>query len=408
MSVPPNVFPNSSNFAYNVVVGGHKADKPSDESGTVKVVDPLRHSVQGFPHEQMPFVTTLRAPTQSALEETPFPAEPGTVVAVSWTTGDPTTRAVIGQPNELNNGQAMDGNNILNMGHVAQAMQKMTGKNKPVQKTQEKNDRGAIVREMIEQGGEWSHNLTRGLATHAAWYPMAGQVLDQVKNIDTAIQTFANIPSLSALGSLGGAGMNMSSMFKKLTKKQKKKATKNMDPILLEGLENMLSLITESEAGGTYVSKRVDEATFIANMVELLSQCTNMSDVLVVLQRLRGDSTLWGLDKIPPVVFKSNTAFGELVQTIDHNGNVQASDKSKEIVAAAMQALQGLMGSNQAGAKGKFLFGEAGELMAKSFDRLPPSIRKDIVEKTAQLTESLQHNKVHQLTLGGTPLTLFG
>jgi hypothetical protein len=409
MPVPPNMFPHSSNFGYNVVIGGHKNDKPQDESGTVKVIDPLRHSFQISPQD-MPFVTMLRQPTQSGLEETPFPPEPGTVVAVSWTTGDPTSRAVVGQPNELNQSQSVSGNNPVGQ-WVDWAVKQTTGKRRPVEKTKEQEDRGAIVREKVEQQGEWMHDLTKGLATHAAWYPMAGQVLKQVKQIDTAVQNFGDIPGLGALSQLGNLGMNMSSMFKKMDKKQKKRATENLDPMIVIGLENMFNLMSETESGGTYVpSGVVDEETFIENMSELLNQCTCMADVISVMQRMRNDTELHGLDKLQTIEFTSNTAYGNVTSTMDHNGNVSNNADQAQIIQQAIQALTSLMGSNQAGAKGKTLFGDANEIMSKAFQRIPAGIRQQIVQQTAQLTETYKHNSLHKKTLGeedAKPLSLF-
>lgn len=409
-TTPPNMFPHGSNYSYCIVVGGHEGNKPSDESGTISVMDVTKHHPSISPKD-MPFLTLLRSPTQAELETTPFGAEPGTCVVTSSTTGGPTDRTIIGMPNELFQTQAMAGNGPLDqILNIVAAF--LTGKRMPPKNAPEKNDRGAVVREKQETGGEWSHDKAFGLATHAAWYPLAGMVLPQVKQIDTAIQQFANIPGLDVLSQLPGSIMNLSSLFSKLTQKQKQKATQNLPPMTITGLENMMNLMSEVTPGGSYVSSgRIHEETFIENMVELLSQATTMSDVIEIIQRLRYDTTLHGLDKLANVEFKANTAYGQITQTMDINGNISTNQKSAEMIQKGIQALVGLMSSSQSGAPGKFLFGEANKLMSQAFSYLPPGIREQVVSRVATLSESRKHNEWHRRTIGKSnpfPLKLIG
>lgn len=299
MTIPPNIFPGGSNFAYCLVAGGHANDKPQDESGTCKVVDPLRHS-SSFSIENMPFVTTLRSPTQGDLETTPMPPEPGQVCAVSWQTGDPTTRVVCGIPNDLNQQSSMASNDPGNF-WTQETESKRTNKRTPPKNVQEKNDRGAVVREKEETGDDWTNSKTKGIASHAAWSQMAGIVLPQVKQIDTAVKQFMNIPNIGNISQLAGTIMSLANMLKGMSNSQRKRATQNMPPELVTGFDNMLYLIPEVQTSGSYVcSGRVDEETFMENAVTLLSQVSNISDMLHVMSRLRGDVSLRGFEKLAP------------------------------------------------------------------------------------------------------------
>lgn len=408
MSVAPNIFPNSSNFTYNIVVGGHSKDKPIDQSGTCKVADPLRHS-KDIPHDELPFITTLRSPTQESLESTPNPVEPGTVVAVSWTTGDPTSRVALGQPNEVNSPQSMAGNNPLSdSGSHLRSATYDTNKRTPPQSFREVMDNGALVREKVESGKQWIHNLTRGLPTHAALYPMAGMRKPQIKQIDTAIQKYVNIPGMDILSQLPGTLMNIPNLFNKLTQKQKEQISSNVPPFLLEGMENMMFLMADGNSGGSYISSgRIHEETFMNNMVSLLSNVQTIDDLVYVIDRLRSDSSLWGLENLENIEYKANTVYGQVTMYLDINGNVTMNANSANIVNSSSQSLVSSMGSSQGGGIGQSLFGKAAQLMNESFQRIPPGIREQIVKETAQLTENLKHNELHRKTIGdGIPLPL--
>ena len=309
--IPPNVFPEGSNLAYCVIAGGHKDDKPQDESGTAKVVDPLRHSIS-ISKDDLPFVTTLRSPTQGDLETTPMPPEPGQICAVTFQTGDPTTRVISGIPNDLNQQSNIAGNNpgtawikILEM--------LMTGKRTPPRNVREKKDRGAVVRDKQESGQEWMNSLTQGLASHAAWSQMAGIVLPQVKQIDTAVQQFMNIPSIGNIAQLAGSIMSLANMLKGMSGSQRKRATQNMPPELVTGFDNLLNLIPEVETDGSYIaSGRVDENTFMENAVDLLSQVSTMSDLLYTMNVLRGDVSIRGfnnLSELADTTLKANNTY---------------------------------------------------------------------------------------------------
>lgn len=399
-AIPPNTFPNQ--VAYNVVARGHAKDPAPDQSGTCGVFDPVRHGPQ-VNEDTLPFITMLRTPTQAALEETPFPPEPGAVVACTFNMGDPTSRAIVGMPNELNNSQSVPGNNVLK-DKVDKQSRKDTLKYSPT-KYMEKMNRGALVRAIEEEFGNWTHSKTKGLPTHAALYPLAGQVLPALKQIDTAVKSFASILNFDSIAQLPGMAMNLASLFNKMNKKQKKKLTENKSQAFIDALESMMTLMVEGEGSTYYItSGRVHEETFIENAVELLSQCNEIGDLVECLQRLRYDESLHGLDKLQDIEIKANTGFGEMVMTVDRNGNAKQNEKSLQQILSMIQKFVGLLNSVQAGGQGKSMFGEDASKVMDALSRLPPTAlakRSEIINASEQARAAVRAVAHGQLLGGG-------
>lgn len=399
-------FPEGTNLGYRIVVGGHLNDKSPDEDGNMKTVDPLRQSFSGHPHDELPFITMLRSPTMRNQEETAFPPDPGTCVAVSWSTGDPTSAIVLGMPNEINKSQSVAGNQTV-LQHLIKASQYKTGKitSKGSKTTTE---RGAVVKNTVD-GKEWAHQLSEGLATHVAWHPLAGQVLNQIKQIDTAIKQFANIPGLSAMGNLPGQLMNLSSLFQNMTEKQKKQATANMDPLVQKGMMNMLELMAETDVGGMFISDgRVHQETLVNNAIQLFSQATSIPDVIDILQRLRSDISLHGHENLENLEITIEGVHGNVTMFIDATGNVTPTQNSVNIVTQSIETVQNAVSSSQGGGGGKTLFGDAAKLMSEAIGRIPPNIRKNILTSVPEGTKKAKFDDIHKKLLQGeNPINLF-
>jgi len=372
----PNNFPSDAGITACVVTGGHQADRPPDESANMKIIDPIRHGPNINPKD-MPFLSMIKPPTQSSLEHFDPPAEPGTVVYAMSTTGEPSGRVVLGQPNEQNNNQASPGNFSLWGIHGDRAQSSLTGKNVPPD-FEEKEERGAKRRAIKEKGREWAHELTKGLPTHAALFPMAGNKLPAVKSVETAIQQFSNIMNSNILSNLPGSAMSLSSLFSKMSSSDKKKIKEKMPKEVADGFESMLFLIQSGDGDGSYVSDfRVKEDTFIKNSVDLLSQATTLSDLMEAMARIEADPDIRGLDELPENEIEIDTAFGKIKQKIDGKGNV--SNQVPEQVQQAIQKFVGML-SNAASAptaeRGENLFNKSAPTMANMLGRLAPDVQK--------------------------------
>jgi len=396
MSNPPNVFPGDLGVA--VVTGGHYAEPAPDQSGTFRIKDPLRHG-QNVNEMELPFTTRMASATQAEIETFNPPPEPGTIIFYKAQTGDPTTRTAVGMVNERNIQPTMPGNSISPMDIVRKVQQKTTNKNRPP-KIQQSSNRGAVVYD-IKELGEWANYLTQGLSTHVAYAPMAGTFIDPKKAVDTAKQSFAGIPNMSSLMNLPGKIFNLSDILKNLNKNQKKRAYQNLDDNLIVALESIIEFLSQSQSG--LITDRCDEETFIENIIQLLSQVTNFSDLITVIQKLQTDKTIRGLDKLTEIVVKANTEFGEIVQTLDINGNLKMDDKSSKLISSALQAISGLMNAAQAGAPGKSLYDKASSMVNNANQAIPPNIRSQIIKSTCAATK--KHDAVHKACLGGNPLS---
>ena len=399
----PSDFGKDTNFA--VVVGGHKDDPASDQSGTCRIIDPARHG-DNFSPTDMRFVTKLVNPTQGSLEETHFSPEPGTIVGYTGDVGSQ-QKCVIGTVADVPQLQSEGGNNPL-LKHINWAMSQTTGKNRPT-KWQTKMERGAEVRSIEQEMGEWMNNLVKGLPSNGIIPPLVGQFLPQIKQIETAIQQFAQIPSLSMLAGMPGKAMNLGDVFKKMTPKQKKKIEETLPPEIIMALNSLIALMQEGNGAlGNVTSGRVHEETFMNNVIEMLKGITTIAELVSVLTRLKTDTTLHGLDKLEEILIYANTVYGNVVMTMDHTGELKMDANNQAKIDNAISSLAGVMNSAIAGDQGKSLFDKAAKTMSEMFGRIPNNIRKELVEKVVQNAKKNKHDTGHNLTRdGGNPLTIF-
>lgn len=400
-----NNFPEDAGFSYNIVVGGHEGDPAPDQSGTCKVIDPLRHS-SGIDHKELPFITMLQLPTSAEQGRTSFPPEPGTCVAVSRTTGLPTTGTVIGMPNETNSFQAVAGNQSLGH-HIQLAASYATGKIFSKGSKTIKKD-GAVIREVIN-GPEWKHELTKGLATHAAFAPLAGQIIPQIKQIDTAIKQFANIPGLDAIAQIPGQFMNLANIFKNMTNRQKSKAFQNFDQNTMDGLNSMVNLMAETDTGGMFISSgMVHIETLIENAVELFSKATSISEIIEILLKLQHDTSLHGLENLPEIEITVPGVYGNVTMTINADGTITPSANSQNAINTAISTIQSEMAGSQGGGGGNSLFGDAAKLVSEALGRIPPNIRKNILQNVITEAKKQKFDDIHKkMTQGLNPIDLF-
>ena len=364
MSTPSNIL---SNFRPGIITGGQKGDTPPDEGLTARYIIPTEHGPSVDP-TKMPFVTSFRNPTQNQLESNDPPPEPGATGIFIGDTGNP-NKFLAGIVPDINNSQSVEGNSSLTPLFM-NAVMKRVGKNMPTQ-YKEKEERGALVRDIEQEFGEWFHGLTKGLPTHAASAPMAGQFLPSVKQIPTAVQNFASILGPGTVAQLAGNSMNSRDLFNKMTEEQKKRATENMPPEIQEALNSYLNLLRSGESAGLYIGGNPAHAeTFIENAVTLLSQVTTYSDLMTVLHRFHGDETIRGLDKLEQLTVTANSAFGQIEMTVDPvTGATKNSKKSDDAVQKAISTLMGLMNSSKGGGL-KPLFGDAQKLVAEAHQRI--------------------------------------
>jgi hypothetical protein len=396
---------------YRIVIGGH-AEDPGGVQGTCKCANPFTQNFDNYDPSKFEFINMLTPAGQEATTKMPRPPEPGTIVAclVNDDPSNPSTPLVIGTfSTAVNNAQTAEpGNNILtkwlNWASKLGLDMNIPGSAKT------KMERGAEVRD-IDSGekGEWKHELTKGLPVHLALSSLMGQIIPQNKQIPTAKKESMGIPSASMLSQLPGSAMSLSSLLSGLTKKQMKQATQNMPQEVLDAFTSLSYLATDIEVNSaSLMGNRVHPETFIANAIELLSQAKSIEDLLSIFDRLRYDTTLFGLDKLEATEFKANTAYGQITMTLDALGNLLFDSNSQNLLAAAASTLTSSMQSSQSGDPTKNLFGDGTKQMQEAFTRLAGSgeeFRNKLVRDAVEKTKNAKHDTVHKYTSGeGRPL----
>jgi len=295
-----------------IVVSGNQ-DLDQYNSGLCKVVNPLIHSKEGYPVDQLNFIGGLISTTQKAIEENNKAPEYGTVCLSKSETGLPGTETIIGVFKQVNNPSSQPGNNPVAK-WLEWAIQQSTGK-KVKPNIREIINKGAKVREANEKNQEWKHALTAGLNISVTDPPILGQYVPEIRQIATAIQNFAEIPTSGILSQLPGSIMNLASLLNNMSNSQKSQATKNMPSEVATAFNSMSTLLTSTSTNGSNVtSDRIHEETFMNNAVDLLSQVTNLSDLITVMQRLHEDESIRGLEN-----FAKQAETGLTATVIDDN-----------------------------------------------------------------------------------------
>lgn len=311
---------------YCIVTGGHKGQPAPDQSGTFPVIDPLRMFPETVDSYMMPFITARGTADMATLEQTRMPPEPGTVVECEWETGIPSSRRAIGIPTQINRSKGLSGGlDLANFGENASHSQKETGKRK-TDGYQETSRDGVPVR-IPKEGDVWNYDLTRGLTVDAAHYPLAGTIIPSLKSIETAVQQAASIINPSMLSQLPGQIMSIASMFKGMSDDQKQRAKSSMSEDVAEGFESMINLIQTADGSSSFVTgHRCNTEVYMENCIDLLSQCTNLSDLYDCMHRIQHDKKIRGLETLPKAKIKSESAFGTFSYDMDAEGTLVFDD----------------------------------------------------------------------------------
>lgn len=333
MVAKPNEFPSGPNLSTGIVTGGFNKDPLDTTSNLSRAINPL--TTPGAPGKQVPGNPRLVPFTQSALESNDHPPEPGTACAFFHTTGSPHD-LFLGAFADSNQSGASPGNMDLMSAFPGLAQSMQEGVSKLVsQGFETKTEGGAEIR-YPKDGAEWMHSLTRGIPTHAALFPLAGTVLESIKNIETAIQQFASALSQGMISQIPGT--SISSLLSKLggSGGGGGGGSNPISPEIQEGLSSIINLLQASSTSNTMaLGGKVHETTFLENANSLISQCTTLGDICSVLHQLRYDTSLHGLDKLTPTLISSKSPWGTLYLNLDSAGTLQYANNVIPIVSGA-------------------------------------------------------------------------
>ena len=405
MSTGPNQY--IDGFAYNIVSGGHQNRPSPGKEGNCQVFDPTRHG-PGVDETRFPFIPVLVSATQEALETNNNPPEPGSACLVTFGTGEPGQRLALGVlGGQVNEQGSSPGNNPLYV-KVDRAAREKTGKRRKPN-IKESADGGARVYETSEKSDEWFHNLTRGIASHAAYPQIAGTILPSIRNIDTAIQQHMLIPTPAMLANLPGAILNLNNLIRNLTRRKRRSVFKNVPQDVILAAETLFDLMTEVSESSYMTDGRGDAGIFETNVLNLLSQARSLSDVLEVIGESISNTGLHGLENLANMEVSVNTPYGSITLSMDPSGALSTTSGALKIIQSAISGITSLLGIAQSGAPGKFLFGEAAELVNDAINRIPNNIRTKMIKSVPELARAANFDEIHKRTISssGKPLAIF-
>ena len=407
-----NEFPKTAGASVRIVTGGDINRPDPAQSCKLQTTDPLRHG-PNIDHTQYSFTPIGKSCDQASLETFAAPPEPGSQVITLPDQGNESSKIALAVVGDINSGAASAGN-LNNMGFpgiveaLARDLQKIISNG-----VQTASRDGAEIKKVVDGAG-WTHNNTQGIPTHAASYPLGGTVLHAKKNIDTAIQQFGNILGSGALSQLAGQAMSLASAFQQMTSKQKSQATKNMPPEVSQAFSSMVTLLQTSEGGSTdyMTSNRVDPETYIANLIELLSQAKTYEDLLEILHRANYDESLFGLENLANTEISFESAYGSYTVSVDSGGNSSHNipDTIMKLIAAFLGMLQSAQQAPSAGSNIN-LFRDQAETISNMLGRIHPAVQKFRQEMLTYLNTSgdaeIKKQGLHLAAWeGGNPLSV--
>lgn len=462
----PKSFPGQIQVA--IIGGGDVNDPAEDHSCNQRVYSPLEHNPDGVKLKHLAFSPMSHSPTNHSQQSFPGCLDPGTLVYVLKNTGSNQVQ-ILGQANDFHNSETnrIPGNLDLMSNPIVNELLERTIQILIPPNIEEKEERGAKVKKIKEKGKEHKHNLLKGLPTHGALMDMSGLRLPDVKKVPTALQHYQNLMTNDMMSNMPGSLMSLGQMFQGLmgglgggggggggggapaggggapaggggapvggvanttqnqinfgtgydyTRDRMPEITAKMSPEMRDATYSLSTLVQGFESTGyqgSYATGgRVHVPTYLDNAAELLSQATNVYELMDVLHRLQGDETLFGTEKLETVVYDIETFEGTTKQYVMANGFVYMDQ------TAAMQNNSNTFANNvtspssapsAGGAGNGGMMGNQGSNIMDMLKRVSPEAEKKMKEVLEKVTTG-KHGKVSNpivdaLVKGKNPLS---
>jgi hypothetical protein len=227
-----------------------------------------------------------------------------------------------------------------------------------------------------KEKGPYNTNMTKGIISTASLAPLVGMVIPQVTNVATATQAFSQILTGDLLSKLPGMNMSLGSLMSNMPQALKDELYKNIPPEIgnaLNSISGLMQTIEISESGSFNTATKINPAVFFNNAANLLSGARDISGLVGSFQQLQSDSSLAGLDSLPPVDFAmTGGPFGDIPMQIDALGNItslvpdgvkQLADTFSSLMSNGLQFPGVFPGAN--------MFGGSAGVLNEMFNRLP-------------------------------------
>ena len=336
-----------------IVQRGSTTDSPEDTTqlGLCKVKDPTRHG-NDVSIDDLPFLQPMQAPGMSSYIPRPAPrGTPGLQRVMVGELGQPGQRFVEAIfPCFQNSGKGMPGNNpLMNTNKDIQDAMNQVENYFPMPDIKETKKRGAVVRDVVEKSKQFSTSLLNGLPINSSLFAMLEQTIPQKKNIETAKEQFNNIIGASGLSGLQSAVGSLGSMFSNMSDKHKKQIKDNIPEDVYTAFESLSFLLpsVSTDSDCLYsASNRVNMPVFVENAVELISQCTSVSDLNECLMRCYHDTTLHGLEDLPDIEIAVEGPFGNYSHRVSPDCTIHYGGRIKQRGTVSNVGNTTLVGSN--------------------------------------------------------------
>ena len=368
---------NKSSLLYGIVVGGGEDDPAPDQSNGLRVYFPSIHG-KDVDIKHLAFSPRILGADRLSMQSFSGGLDYGSLVVAYKDPGSSQCQ-ILGLAGDMNNRESSipgNANLLLLAPQIAQQFARTMGVNRPP-KTQLSSEGGAQVFKATEQG-EHFHDLLKGLPTHGALFPLAGIPIDPIKSIRTAVSAAQQIAGGDIISALPGVVMSLGTVLNTIlaNRNNNKKIKTEMNPATFNAFVSMSTLMQtmeQSEGAGFLTANRVDEEVYVGNCIDLLSQATNVSDLMTVMTRLQSDPTITGADKFPPTVVEQDGAFGKTFQSYAASGQQVALTPA--VTALALNTISKLMsgGGFPSVIPGQNLFGGAAPSILNMLQRLPSS-----------------------------------
>lgn len=467
----PKNFPGQ--IQIGIIAGGDVKDPAEDHSCNQKVYSPIEHSPDGVKLDHLAFSPMSHSPTNHSQQSFPGCLDPGSLVYVLKNTGQNQV-TILGQANDIHNSDTnrIAGNLDLMSNPIVNELMERTIKINIPPNIEETTERGAKVKKIKEKNEEHKHSLLKGLPTHGALFGMSGLRLPDIKQIPTALQKFQNVMTEDMMGNMPGSMMSLGQMFQGLqgqlgglmggmgggggagggagagaggggsiggiaagalpqgniqqanlqtsleynyNEDRMPQITSKMSPEMKNATYSLSKLVQGFEStgsGGSYVTGgRVHVPTYLDNAAELLSQATNVYELMDVMHRLQWDEELFGLDQLEPLTYQIETPYGNTTQYMLANGYIYM-DETREMqnnqntfanTISTPSSAPSAGGSGNGG-----MFGNQGGNIMDMLKRVSPEAEKKMKEVMEKVTKG-KHGKtsipiVDALMQGKNPL----
>lgn len=239
-----------------------------------------------------------------------------------------------------------------------------------------------VIQEQITE--QLSIKQRKELPTQVSANPQVATQAPPVKNVSTALTPESSIFTAAMAGQLPGVPFSLSNIFDHLQGDLLKELKSKVPTEIMTAMENMAatsSSFTPANVDGfMQAAKRVNPATFGANMVKELVDVKNVKQLREAMDKIMNDDSVGDLSSMADVALESLSGFGTVPLNMKANGDIEvvASDLIDQIKSLFGQLTSGIP---SLGGAANFLSGS--DIPDKLMERMIPA-------KAAEFKEMFQ------------------